>query len=264
MPKMFRRPGTTPNGFQWAMINGIRYNKSYTSQPWSFLQMYDAKVQRFEVRSGDIGFSGDPANHNERSEIVTADFRSLQSTKRAYSGTDYWVSHAFMIERGAEILSSYALCGQMHDISDPADIALSPPLCFVLAASATDTVTYTAQTRGDPSAATPSQITPIVRWSTTLTRGVWARMVTRMRFDPFGAGQLQIWRDGVEQINLSGLTFGYNNPEDQAYWQMGIYRAENANTLAVRYGNVEQGAASLIDRVTTPLEIPADRDSLEP
>lgn len=255
--------GSTPNSYMLVKTNGVFYNKSYlANSDWSLRQMYNGKVLRFEVRSGDVGRQGDQANHNERSEVVTADFRGFQTAYRLYSGVDYWLSNAFMIEPGDPIIASYSICGQTHDIADPADIAMSPPFNFVLGQSVGDEVPITIQTRSDPNPISPTVPNPVVRWSGTLTRGVYTNFVTRIRMDPFGAGQLQFWQDGVEQINLSNIAMGYNNPEDQAYWQIGIYRHENENTLAVRYANVEQGPTTLFARVANPLSVPPYPDVL--
>lgn len=237
-------------------VGGVRYNVSFTMKPYNFRVMQGGRVHRFEVRSGDRGFVNDKANRNERAEIVTASFRSDQSKFRARSGSDYWLSYAFMVEKGPPIVSQFVICGQMHDIYDPRDVGQPPPLCFVLSPSSGSTVGLSLQTRSDPNPISLAQRRPSIRWIDQIPRGKYVRLVTRVRFDPFGKGELQLWLDGREVLKLSKIPIGYNNPEDQAYWQYGIYRQENANPLAVRYANMEQSPKSLKDRVRQPLPLP--------
>lgn len=246
-----------PTGDPCTRVLGINYTISSLEKPaYSCTMLARNTVQRFEVRSGDRGWSGDARNRNERSEIVTTALWSSQRSLLFKSNVETWLSFGFMVEPGEEIGGRWAMVGQMHPVPDATDGSPPPSFNFQIGTSSGDRVPLYLMTRGDPNRDTPVAPAAVTRWSTTLTRGRWINLVMRLRFDPFGGGEIQLWADGVEQVNLSGIPMGYNNATDGQYWQYGIYRMETTKTLAVRYANMEQGPASLARRVADPLPIP--------
>lgn len=79
------------------------------------------------------------------------------------------------------------------------------------------------------------------------------------------AGQLQVWKNGVELCNLSGLNIGAG--DSQSYWKFGIYASGGIgdtatypnSSVAVQYANVvPPQAGSLASRVTSAPAWPQD------
>lgn len=260
-----RARGQTINGPGYPThASGVPYGKAAdANKKYPVQHMHNGALQRFEVRSGDYGFSGDQANGNERAELGTyrPGATSGECGPLYQFGVDFWLSFAFLIEPGADILSApNGCCGQIHECTDPADTAgLSPPLLFNIG-TGTDPIAWECRTRFDKNAATtsPNWMTYDVRWSTTLARGAWMNAVCRCKPGFNDDAEIQLWTDGVERINVAGTNIGFNHSLGAGfgYWQYGIYRTSSANTLAVRYANMEQGLTSLLGRVASPLAIP--------
>lgn len=63
-----------------------------------------ADVLRFEVRSGDVGWSGDAVNNNNRSEV--------SAISRISYGTAIWEAWSFLLESGDGIPYGHCMVGQ--------------------------------------------------------------------------------------------------------------------------------------------------------
>lgn len=255
--------GQSPNHKTLPVISGITHNRAcldWKTKPWA-AQFHSDVIQRFEVRSGDRGYSGDAGNGNERSELVTTD-QSDQGLLYDFN-EERWLSFGFMVETGASITAPFSIVGQVHDFHDSGDsVGLSPPLCFVLGTTTGNTVNYSIQTRYDANPSTSVNPGSTTRWSQTINRDQWYNVVCRMVFGYSNDAQLQLWFDGEEKINLTGINMGFNHSTggEAGYWQYGIYRGSSADTLAVRYANMEQTTIgnTLLTRVTVPLAIPGN------
>lgn len=262
---IFRARGQTINNQGYPThVNGIPYG--FAKDPnneYAIKHMFDGKIQRFEVHSGDYGTPTDQANFNERAELVTyrAGATTFEHGDVYQFGVDIWLSFGFMIAPGVTILSTpNGCCGQMHDWQDPADtVGLSPPLYFNIG-TGDDDIPWECRTRFDKNVATtsPNWMTYDTRWVTTLKRGEWFNVVCRCKPGYNDDAELQLWTDGIERINLAGTNIGFNHSlgTGACYWQYGVYRSQSANPIVVYYANMEQGLASLIDRVANPLVIP--------
>ena len=238
-------------------VNDVEYYlASLTKADHSCQNLFKGKMQRLEVRTGDRGWQGDQANHNERSELVTERITTKQKQLLFASGTDAWVSYSMRILPGAPILSRYALVGQMQTKADPDDILPPSVVRFVLGATQDEYVPIDFFTTSDPLRTTKHTQVSVKHWAGKIKRGAWTNIVMRVRSDPFGEGQLDLWVNGEQQLKLKDIPIGISNEVDGIYWQYGIYRQENRNTLAVEYANMEQGPASLAARVARPLPIP--------
>lgn len=264
-----------PNtGQRLDVVDGIPYGRaSLLNAPYSIMHLQNKVIQRFEVRSGDRGYSGDAANGNERAELVT--WRAPSSD--GYRGPnvlfdeDVWLAYSFMIEPGSPVLgpgseTSRNLCvGQWHDVIDPGDtIGLSPVLLWQLDPG-TDNIGFRVRSRGDSN---PIQSQPTFNvyedhFRTELKRGEWVHLVQHARFNADGLAVLEVWMNGNKVVNRIGtaedpfiMGFKSSVPDlPAAYWQYGIYRTGNANTLAVQYANMTQSKTSLLARVANPLPI---------
>jgi beta-glucanase (GH16 family) len=245
----------TPTGT--VTVNSIVYNLG-VAQPYSLQTECDGAIQRFEVRQGDHGWSGDAANGTERAEIITANYRNNGLLYPMQQ--DVWLSFAIKIEKGDAIATNHII-GQLHDQKDPADtIGLSPALSLEInpALTTDDNVNLFVQTRYDRNASTTVQQPWLKQWNGNFPRGEWIYIVLRVRGGYNDNAQLQLWVNGAEQINRDQQNIGYNNPEGFAYWQYGIYRYQDSRTTIVRYANMEQGVDSLLDRAANPLPIPGE------
>lgn len=202
-----------------------------------------ARTHRFELRDGDVGRSADVANN--RCELVNEQYLSTR-------GSDFWVSYQMMIEPGDPITGAFAIMGQMHQSPDAGDVSVEPVFSMTITEGRLRIVTrYDAnptQSVGTP----PTQ----VRYDASdIVRGQWNAFVVRHRFDWNGAGELDVWRNGVKIVSLTGIQYGYNDQKGP-YWQYGIYRQKAPETLTAVYANMEVSTASLIDRVANPLPLP--------
>jgi hypothetical protein len=228
---------------------GDLYMAQTPNKSWSLQQAQNKKspIFRFQVNSGDK-WSGDIGNvkNKERCEFYMKN-ADLPFDK------DVWLSYAIKIAPGSNLnLSPIEWCylGQMHATEDKGEMSTGPVLGFRLEGSDTISV-YTASSLENPIKTAPKYI---LRASSKFARGVWHKVVVRMRFSPT-KGQLQWWQNGKEIINISGIGMGYVDKLGP-YWKFGIYRSAVSPTLSVEYANMEVDYSnSLISRVTQPLVI---------
>jgi hypothetical protein len=219
------------------------------NKSWSLRQAQNktSPVFRFQVRSGDT-WTGDARNpkRKERCEMY------MKNTPLPFD-RDVWFSYAIRIAAGDPLdLSAVEWCylGQVHATEDSGEMSTGPVLGFRL--EGLDTVSaYTASTLEDPIQTAPKYI---YRGGGRFTRGVWHRVVVRMRFSPTNA-QLQWWQNGKELINISDIGMGYPDKLGP-YWKFGIYRSAMRPTLTVEYANMEVAyGSSLKHRIAEPAVI---------
>jgi hypothetical protein len=85
-----------------------------------------------------------------------------------------------------------------------------------------------------------------------MVEGEPEQIVMRCKFSPTAA-ELQVWRNGSEILNLSGIKMG-DGPTTIP--KFGIYRSGASETFVTEVANWEFGQASLADRVLNPLALP--------
>lgn len=201
----------------------------------------------FNVKKGEKWVGDANNNERERSEMYCkgANFRN---------GKDAWLSFGMRIygdfEYKLRSTSEFCYVTQVHAAEDAGDIASAPP--FGLKFFGKDQLEIvTASTTEKIHTVKPKAVT---RGFITINRNDWDRFVIRFQFHPTN-GQLQIWQNGKEILNLDNIPFGYND-EKSPYPKGGIYRSPNDATLQVGYVNYEVGnVESLFDRVKNPLPI---------
>ncbi|MBV1703912.1 MAG: heparin lyase I family protein [Hyphomicrobiales bacterium] len=242
-------------------IDGTSYTTSYANTSWSFQTLCGGAVQRFELRPGDVGWSGDLGLDKQRSEIITADG---YNSPYPY-GHEIWLSYAFRALSSAPIVGWHVV-GQWHDHPNLGSVALSPPLAFNLApppaGAPSGVVQLSLWSRSSPDPVLTVNPTATARWAANITIGQWNEIVLRVLPGFRNDAQLQLWVNGRQVLDGTALNVGYNEALGFGYWQFGVYRQEDratepaSNIDVVEYANVEQGQNSLMARVGAPLPIP--------
>ncbi|MDT8326270.1 MAG: heparin lyase I family protein [Roseovarius sp.] len=194
--------------------------------------------------------SDDQAQGKNRSEIGT--FKHMQF------GRLFTYEFDVLLEDGPSNTADFLLLAQFHQTEDldengnPLDAAASPPLALQLRG---DRLEIAART--DPNAITtvsPDKLTtPGFDTPTTSTmyldtdpvpRDTWINIRFEMVFDHTGAGELRVYRDGVQIVDYNG-PLGYND-EIGPYLQMGVYRGKTSGpipeTTAAQFRNLTASA----------------------
>lgn len=217
------------------------------SKPWALNSFANGKIYRFEVRAGDVAQDSDVSNGNERSEIKSNAFKFSAGTE------PIWLSWAFMVEKGSPITNNFNIIGQVHNTSDLGEPYLRPPLVLSLGRGDKLQLNTIADTRRISDDKSPV----VTRWSSTIERGRWYRVVLKVIMSPL-KGHLTFWLDG-DKVFDEPTAVGYND-EQGPYFQYGIYREATRETLAILYQNVEAGSANLEGRVANPLPLSYGQD----
>lgn len=245
-----------PHKYDGALINNAllkvfddTFMVQSPNKSWSLRQALNksSPIFRFQVRAGDT-WTGDARNpkRKERCEMY------MKNSPLPFD-QDVWFSYAIRIAVGDPLdLSPVEWCylGQVHATEDPGEMSTGPVLGFRL--EGLDTISaYTASTLEDPIQTAPKYI---YRGGGRFARGIWHRVVVRMRFSPTNA-QLQWWQNGKELINISDIGMGYPDKLGP-YWKFGIYRSAMRPTVTVEYANMEVAYDSSLEyRITDPAVI---------
>jgi hypothetical protein len=195
-------------------------------KPWTILPT--AHGHRFELRAGE----------EQRAEFVGR-------TDTFGTGDEVWQSFTFdiNIRDGFEAVlpqPNWGIIGQWHSIDTALTGGRSPVLYYDLG----DDV-FRIVTRSD----TDGPTTEKVRYSSALPVAP-VNIVTR--FVLGSSGQLQVWRDGVEILNISCPIGYYNDAGDLCYWQWGNYHGSNAPISAVTTSNMRWGLTDLSSKILNP------------
>jgi hypothetical protein len=196
-------------------------DKPWTAQP-------TATGHRFELRAGE----------DQRAEFVSR-FNTFGS------GAEVWQSFSFEIDiaDGFEAVlapPSWGIIAQFHSIDTAQTGGRSPVLYYDLGDNE-----FRIVTRSD----TDGPNVEKVRYSAALPAGQ-VNIVTR--FVLGASGQLQVWRDGVEIINISCPIGYYNDAGDLCYLQWGNYHQAGAPISAVTTSNMLWGLTDLSSKILNP------------
>lgn len=194
-----------------------------------------AAGHRFGLQDADLGAT------SQRSEIG-----SNQVTFGP--GVEVWQSWTseILVRDGFEHLGgsgNWAIVAQWQgmDVSDPG--ALSPPLAFDYCNNA-----FRIITRSDTDFSNGSAVA-VVRFTDELPVGPQNYVC---RFVPGADGEIQVWRNGVEIVNLACPIGYYNHPLPQVCLQWGLYRKRLALSAAVTTSNMRWGLTDLSDKIGDP------------
>lgn len=196
-------------------------DKSWTIVPTSY-------GNRFELRAGE----------DQRAEFVGR-------TDTFGTGDEVWQSFTFEINVRdgfeAELPQpAWGIIGQFHSIDTALTGGRSPVLYYDLG----DDV-FRIVTRSD----TDGTETEMVRYSSALPVAAVNMVV---RFVVGEVGQLQIWRGGVEVLNISCPIGYYEDAGDLCYFQWGNYHGSTAPISAVTTSNMRWGLTDLSSKILNP------------
>ena len=198
-------------------------------------------IFRFELRSGErASFDGGTV---ERSEWL------VENPLLSY-GVEYWSSWQLYIAAGPQqVPSKFSVHGQVH--ADDSVTGASPILEWEW--NGNRRLRLRTRAGGVGTRVTTDRYT-----DSNFVRGRWYQIVTRVIFGANSDAELDLWVNGVHQINnLTGVSIGYTDDvfEDGPYFKFGHYRANDITTQVVNYGAMEFGTTSLLSRVTNPLTL---------
>lgn len=215
------------------------YFASALNTPYAITALAD-NILRFETRENDFGFATDEPAGYIRSEVVS-------KTQFSKSGV-YWWSFSFYVEDGDPIDYGHCMVGQMHG-TDPVNVNRAPITAMVLA---NDLMRFRTQYSTDTT--TAGTATHRVPSDDSVPRDQWVNIVVEER-QGTGTGYINVWRDGVQVLNDTDINLGYVNDAVGPNFQIGMYRSNNARTLAIRIANWEFGTTDLSDRISNPIAI---------
>ena len=229
---------------------------AFYSRPWEELGTVDGKVialfaddkkwslqpttagHRFELRQDDVGLSSDTSNQRDE---MSAPYDTFAG------GVEIWQSWSIEINESAGFeavlhpsLQNFGFVSQWHALDTVATGGRSPVLAFDYGNNA-----FRIVTRSD----TDGRAVEKVRFSDVLPVGP-VNYVSRIVFGQ--AGEMQVWRNGVEIVNFDGPIGYYNDVGDLAYLQWGIYRRSQALPAAVTTSNMRWGLTDLSDKILNP------------
>lgn len=230
--------GWTPDGYRQDLfnINSHWYGLTTPRKAYSFTSSGSAQY-RCEIRAGEVGSTFDPVGVRHRVEQYSTDAIPFS--------TEIWAAYSVAFDSW----SDFIVAGQWRAQEDGGDFLSEPVLSLQVLGGTDLAVIYC----GTAEAVHTSQPAHVQAWRITCPRSVWMNFVFRFVLDPFGGGELQVWKDGVEIVDLSEITIGYNDVLGPRF-KFGAY-CDDLGTAVVHYANVEWGTTSLLDRIANPLPV---------
>jgi Ca2+-binding RTX toxin-like protein len=214
--------------------------------PWSF-DSKDNSTLRFEVRKGDQYVS---SGYTDSAGVERAE---MGDVARYSINQDISVEYKFMIEPGAKNTAKWMVMGQLHSAMN-----MSPPIEIKFNGNDKMKISGNSGSTGNP------VYRDIYSDSQDIVRGHWYTMKMNIKFDPYGNGSAEIWRDGVKIVDYNGA-LGYTN-QTQTYWKEGVYRSTAPETTAVNYKDlvIKTGAGAFDSPTPAPSPAPTPTPTPEP
>lgn len=225
------------NGSQHTFA-GVSFTVQTPGKPYSMA--LGADYSRHELRSGDVW----PNDGRERCE--------LNSTGHPLD-TVLWF--AFSFKQTGTLPYTWTILNQMQQrpetLPGRTETIGKPPSYEMRFEEGQ----FLIGTRGDPAAITTVQPTPVYHYAETWNgTGQVFDMVARIKLH-WTTGELQVWRNGVELCNETGLCFGYNDIQgvSKPSWKFGMYRDADEATAVAEFANIQPPTTtSQLSRVTAP------------
>jgi hypothetical protein len=200
---------------------------------------------QFDTRDTDF-WTSEASQDRNRSEFSG-------STKFASDTNIYYSDHFRLLSCDYDKITQHLIVGQLHATEDGGDVSTSPIFFFNITRDGMEIKTATAAS--GPTAPVASTLRYL--W-TGFRMNEWVARVVRLKVNNAGAAELQVWLNGVQVLNLTGISIGYPDTVGP-YWKFGNYIRANMPSNSIRvltqYARVECGTTDLTSRVTTPLEI---------
>lgn len=209
-----------------------------TKETGYILQRDDKRIDmwRIELRPGDF-VEATETTSNAKSEIQTLrSYKNPAFNGCAPYGVDMWQAWSVKLEPRPPFMGDFCILGQWHATEDNpetaparvADDSWYPVAGFTLGRvqdSLGDVLQYF--TRYSSAERQPQGTSNLINYNVSdgpLTRGVWHHIVVRINFAYTGnTGSLQVWLNGQEKVNVSGVNIGYNDLKGP-HFNWGIYR----------------------------------------
>jgi hypothetical protein len=231
-----------PDGTVQYSLNCAQTSYSY----WQATFSNGAVARHYELRAGDISpRDAEYTDGRQRCETVGRTEYPLR--------TDLWFSYSFRWT--GEMPGGDRNWNVMTQLRQPLEAAETPgkPPAFTMRHVRGN---LELATRSDTRKNTTTQVDEVVRkrlpWFPANT---WQNIVVRVKFDPFGQGNITFWLNGQKVYASGQIPIGYNDSFGPHFSQ-GQYRGATDATTAHDFANVEFGTKSLLDRVTQPKPLP--------
>lgn len=218
-------------------IDGKVIRVAADDQAWSLVPT--STGHRFELRPNDIGLPSDPITV-QRSELVGRP-NQFKAGDEVWSS---WTTEINIVDGFANIItgtSNWGLITQWHSVDTT--VGRSPVLGFDYGNN-----TFRIVTRSDFDYSN-SVAVEMVRFSDSLPTGPVNYVC---RFVLGQAGELQVWRNGIEIVNIECPIGYYNDVGNLAYLQWGIYQRASRFNAAVTTSNMRWGLTNLSDKILIP------------
>lgn len=231
-----------------APLTSTTFTLQSPEKPHSFA--YGVNYARYELREADMrGGELENGRTLQRVELAGPRFFPLN--------TDVWYSGSYRVTGDLSTNPEHMLLF-LQFLQRPeaalGEVSKMPALAFLLRDGR-----LVVQTTGDPEPITTERRLNInERYSEPwVDNGQWINLVIRARFH-WETGQLQVWKNGVELCNLTGILMGYNDTAiaGRPRAKTGMYRSNVPLTQVVELANAEATTSSLLDRVANPLPLP--------
>lgn len=171
-------------------------------------------------------------------------------------GTDLWVS--LQVKFADFIPDTWFLFSQFHDVPDPGEVIIRPPVAFQLVERSKGMQVFARSAPTRHRRSTADEHTTLIYELDELTRLTWHHFVFRVRFARTGLGRFDLWHDG-RQVYGKDIPVGYND-EGAPYFKYGTYRGATSGIASAEFATVEISTESLQHRVGRPLAIEPMRD----
>jgi hypothetical protein len=173
-------------------LDGVELKPQSAYKDWSIRKSSGGNVYRFELHQGEARMdSNDVANGKDRTELKHGTTFPM--------GTEIWESHAFMIEPGALMTSTWNVMGQWHPGAG------TPALFFTLSTS--DNLLISSR-HGSSTNQVKTDF-----YKAPISRGKWHRVVQRVIFGYQNDAHVQIWLDGKLIVDKHDVSVGYSDSD---------------------------------------------------
>lgn len=222
--------------------HGVKYRISGNPRNIEKINSTCGEGYNFTVRSGENAGPLDQLHGNERAELITLHPVTAQPENLIRPKQKYRISYGFMVPSGQKLSSRFTIVGQIHAIQDSDDIPSMPPiLAFILQKSKIqNSFNLELHTRYDADRISRKFPATNINMIKPLKFDKWHSIDLIIEIDPFNSANIDLYINGIRELNLKNSSIGYNNYNPNNYWQYGIYRSQSVTALTVSYADMFQ------------------------